>query len=663
MFDKLKRFLVLPGRPSAFEESYLGRMNRVAFAFFALHVPALALIAAANDTDPLLVALLSLGVMVGPALAHATLQNPRSVSLVYGVASMLMGGLLVHVGQGPVQIEMHFYFFASLAMLAVFGNPLVIVTAAATVALHHGVMWLLLPASVFNYDAPLWVVAVHAGFVVLESVATCYIARSFFDNVIGLERIVQERTAELDVRNRDMRLVLDHVEQGFVTIDREGVMSNERSRIVGQWLGTDSDAVRFWDYLRPHAPATAQKLEFSWDQVVADILPLELALDQLPREFSIGRQHFRLDYTPILLGELLQQVLIVISDVTAEIERERLELEQRDVMRVLARVSSDKNGVLEFFQEASEQVRQIVEGSGDGSTQNRVVHTLKGNTMIFGVQTIARICEAWETRYTETGILPNEEERKELSERWNRICASLQLLLGERSGDGIEIDDAEYENILGHVLRGAPREEVALRIRSWRLEPTHKRLARIGEQARSIAQRTGKGKIAVECLHNGLRLDSKRWAPFWSAFTHVVRNAVDHGLEPEAERLSAGKTTGRLCLVTRLDRSDLVIELSDDGRGVDWARVAEKAKERGLPHETRGELIEALFADGLTTAREATEYSGRGVGMSAVRATCIQLGGHVTVLDREGGGTIVQFRFASPGEKFVLRRPSMVAAG
>src|SRR5205823_7385778 len=111
-----------------------------------------------------------------------------------------------------------------IAMLAVFGNPSVIIAAAVTVALHHLVLWFALPQSVFNYDAPVWVVAVHAAFVVLESVAACFIARSFFDNVIGLERIVRARTAELDRRNRDMRLVLDNVGQGFATVDAAGVL-------------------------------------------------------------------------------------------------------------------------------------------------------------------------------------------------------------------------------------------------------------------------------------------------------------------------------------------------------------------------------------------------------------------------------------------------------
>lgn len=71
---------------------------------------------------------------------------------------------------------------------------------------------LVLPGSVFNYDAAWWVVAVHALFVGLEAVAACFTARTFFDNVIGLERIVRTRTAALDSKNRDMRLLLDSVE-------------------------------------------------------------------------------------------------------------------------------------------------------------------------------------------------------------------------------------------------------------------------------------------------------------------------------------------------------------------------------------------------------------------------------------------------------------------
>ena len=230
-------FLVLPPEVSDFERNYLGRVNRIASFFFALHVPVFVLVAYVNDTRPGLALILSAAVLLGPLLGRHATQSPRGLSIVYGVTAMFMGGLLVHFGQGPVQIEMHFYFFALVAMCAVFGNPLVIVAAAATVALHHLIVWLVIPSSVFNYDARWWVVGVHALFVGLESVATCFIARSFFDNVIGLEKIVRKRTEELDAKNQEMRLLLDNVQQGFLTIDRSGRLAGEHSAIVDGWFG------------------------------------------------------------------------------------------------------------------------------------------------------------------------------------------------------------------------------------------------------------------------------------------------------------------------------------------------------------------------------------------------------------------------------------------
>jgi len=654
MFRKLLDYLVLPAQLSAFEQSYLRRMNRIGLIFFALHVPALMAVAFFNDTGVSSALALTLAVLAGPALAYLTFSNPRSVSTVYGFTAMLMGGLLVHFGQGPVQIEMHFYFFALLAMLAVYANPMVIVTAALTVALHHLLSWAIVPVSVFNYEAPIWVVLVHASFVVLESIATCFIARSFFDNVIGLEKIVHSRTAQLDLRNADMRLVLDHVQQGFLTIDRNMVMSPERSKVVDTWLGAPGDQT-FAAYLSKRVPRVGEAFELGWTEVIANIMPLELNILQLPSSFALDGRHFRLEYEPIMDGEELGKLLVVISDVTDEVERERLEQLQRDVMRILGRVAADKAGVLEFFREASGQVATIVSARGDETLQKRVIHTLKGNSMIFGVQSMAQLCEQMETNIDELHVLPSEEERAQLGGCWATLCEHLEMLLGERKRQRMEIDDHEYEDLLAAVVSGASNQDIETRLRRWRLEPTLERLVRIGEQARSLAHRTGKGSIAVDIEDHHLRLDGSAWSEFWSSFVHVVRNAVDHGLETEFERTEAGKPRGNLYLSTRLDRNDLLIELADDGRGVDWSKVAAKAAQRGLRHATRTDLVEALFADGLSTRDEASEISGRGVGMSAVRAACVERGGTVDVLDRAGGGTRVLFRFPQSVESTPLR--------
>jgi two-component system chemotaxis sensor kinase CheA len=655
--NRVLSFLRLPEHVSAFERDYLKRMNRVGMLFFALHLPVFVAIAWFNDTNPLLALALTSAVLACPAIAYFAFEHPRSVSMVFGFTAMLMGALLAHFGQGPAQIEMHFYFFALLAMLAVYANPMVIVTAAVTVAVQHLATWWWLPSSVFNYEAPWWVIGIHATFVVVESVATCFIARSFFDNVIGLEKIVQARTTALDARNQDMRLVLDNVHEGFLTIDRSLVISPERSAIVETWLGPLEANVTLPELLLRHAPRVAAALRLGWDEVLADIMPLELTLMQLPSRFDIGDRHYSLAYKPIMAGERLEKALVVISDITAEIARERLELEQRDVMQILSRVAEDKNGVLEFFQEATEQVRVISEQKpSDLRVQKRVIHTLKGNSMIFGVRAIAQLCEQLEDQIDEQGVLPSLAERAELQARWTKLCGSLDMLLGERRRNGIELDDGDYEQILSAVLRGDPREHIASMIQNWRLEPTIKRLVRIGEQARALAVRTGKGAVAVDIQDNQLRLDSTAWAPFWSTFVHVVRNAVDHGLESEHERAEKGKGRATITLATRIERDRLVIELSDDGRGINWTRVAAKARDRGLPHETQADLVEALFADGLSTVEHVTEYSGRGVGMAAVRASATALSGTMHIGDRPGGGTRVTFSFPSPIAALPLRQ-------
>jgi len=97
----------------------------------------------------------------------------------------------------------------------------------------------------------------------------------------------------------------------------------------------------------------------------------------------------------------------------------------------------------------------------------------------------------------------------------------------------------------------------------------------------------------------------------------------------------------------------VVIEIADDGRGIDWNRVATRAKSLGLPANTAEDLETALFADGVTTKDEPTETSGRGVGLSAVSGVVVSLGGRIRIHSAVGQGT--QFQFVFP---FSRLRPS-----
>jgi two-component system chemotaxis sensor kinase CheA len=127
---------------------------------------------------------------------------------------------------------------------------------------------------------------------------------------------------------------------------------------------------------------------------------------------------------------------------------------------------------------------------------------------------------------------------------------------------------------------------------------------------------------------------------------HVVRNAFDHAIEPAAERVAAGKPAEGCIRVEASQRGNhVVIAVTDDGRGIDLARVRARGVERGIvPADaelSRRELLDLVFAPGLSTRDEVTETSGRGVGMDVVKSNLTALGGVVDVSSREGHGTTV----------------------
>jgi two-component system chemotaxis sensor kinase CheA len=222
----------------------------------------------------------------------------------------------------------------------------------------------------------------------------------------------------------------------------------------------------------------------------------------------------------------------------------------------------------------------------------------------------------------------------------------MSRLLGTDSEPVVEVALSELEALMQAATTGAPGRQLSAMLARLKLERAPVRLRRIGDQARSLAQRLGKTSLRIEVQAQGdVRFDRARWASFWAAFIHPLRNAIDHGIESAEARSAAGKpAAGKLVIAVRGDAQYITIELSDDGRGIDFEKVRQKAKAGGLPHATEAELLDALFADGITTADHATELSGRGVGMGALRAAAQALGGTVVLQSRRGQGTTLRVR-------------------
>jgi two-component system chemotaxis sensor kinase CheA len=462
-----------------------------------------------------------------------------------------------------------------------------------------------------------------------------------------LEIKVQERTRELAERNRDMRLVMDNVNQGFLTVSIAGKLAKERSAIVDRWFGSYEGDTLFSDYIAKSDPFYAVSFKMGYEALIEDILPRELCIEQLPARLRREGREYRCSYFPILKGEQLGGLLIVINDVTAELLHARQESERKEILAMFEALTKDRSGFLSFMDEANEIFKQVRQG--DLAIQKRGLHTLKGNAGLVGFGIVAKLCHQAEDELADrTAPLP-AESLAPLEERWRTLSEALKTFLGDKGRDVLELSTHEIEKLEQEIRAGAPTTHVLDRLASWWLEPAELPLNRLGRYAAALTNRLGKGELELQIQSHGVRLAPKAWAGFWTDLVHVVRNAVDHGLESSAEREAAGKgARPKLRLSSAITGHKLVVEIEDFGRGINWDAVRGAARQLGLPSATEDDLVAAMFHSGLSTAAEITTISGRGVGLSAVRQQVEDLGGHIAIVSKPNQGTCFRFTFTLP---------------
>jgi two-component system chemotaxis sensor kinase CheA len=385
-----------------------------------------------------------------------------------------------------------------------------------------------------------------------------------------------------------------------------------------------------------------------WDQLRDAFMPPEVIVDQLPRALVHQGRHYQIGYRPIGDGATLEKVLLVISDVTQSLEQSRREADQKEQLALFQRFMRDRAGFLEFFGEAERLIQAATtpELADDWATVLRAIHTLKGNCALFGAAAVASACHELETELVvaQRGLSPQESGR--LLDTWRAFSERVRDVTGSApKSRSVELPVSELESLRSAIVAGKRPQELLRALVRWEREPAETRLSRLAEQARDLAQRLGKGNVFVTVESNEVRLDLRRWSPFWSAFVHMLRNALDHGIESPEVRVAAGKPPeGRLRLRTIEAADEVVIEIADDGRGIDWEGVRTKGKALALPTRTEEELLAVLFRGGVSTKATATEFSGRGAGVSACYRECLELGGRVEVQSVAGGGTTFRFR-------------------
>ena len=182
-------------------------------------------------------------------------------------------------------------------------------------------------------------------------------------------------------------------------------------------------------------------------------------------------------------------------------------------------------------------------------------------------------------------------------------------------------------------------------VMSIRMIPMDFVFSRFPRVVRETSAKLGK---EIELITEGesTELDKSLTERIIDPLTHLVRNSLDHGIEPPEVREAAGKPrTGRLTLSARHQGGNIIIEVIDDGAGLNREKLLAKARESGLNVSdamSDDEVWQLIFAPGFSTAKEVTDVSGRGVGMDVVKRNIQGMGGHVQIMSRAGEGTTIR---------------------
>jgi two-component system chemotaxis sensor kinase CheA len=456
-----------------------------------------------------------------------------------------------------------------------------------------------------------------------------------------LSRYNQRLEREVKERTRAIKTILDHVGFGFLIVGRDLVVQPECTLSCRALLGRDDVEGRpLPDLLGFDARMRAQFV-LGVDQVFEDMLPEQASLAQLPHKVvrSDGRV-LSIDGSVVRApDESVAGVLFSIADITALEAATRESRTNRTLVQLLKERESFRAFLVDVRRQLVDARAALVRG--DLGVVRRIVHTIKGNAASFALDDVVAVVHALEERerFDPAGL---DEITASLRGFLERHKGVLDLELDE-TGSAFEVTSEQLSGLRAILARGASASDVRQWIERVGHKPARQVLGPVEEFTQRLAERLGK-RVHFALDGGDVAVDVERVRPVFQTLTHLLRNAIDHGVERPSER--GNKPRDAAVALSIEDRPrDLRVVVHDDGRGIDVDTLGRRAAEKGFVTEqdvramSEDQRVSLIFIDGLSSAEVTTTISGRGIGMSAVRDALTRVGGRIDVHSAKGNGT------------------------
>ncbi|EJE54397.1 chemotaxis protein histidine kinase-like protein [Acidovorax sp. CF316] len=524
---------------------------------------------------------------------------------------------------------------------------------------------------------------------------------------------IQESTELVRRKTADIQVMLHTIPQGILTLQAGGVVHPEYSDHLASIVETREIAGRsVGDVLLNHTDLGADALAQATTAIDAcigeDEMNFEFNAHLLPGEVSArfaGGESKVLDLTwsPIASADgSIERLMLCVRDVTELRELARAAQAQKQELAMIGEVLAVQQEKFHDFVDSSASFvlhnqRLLDDATADATARAgavaelfRNMHTIKGNARTYGLLQLADVAHAAEQRYDALRQELSGWDGAALGAELQAVRASLETYahindtkLG-RKGPGRRGSVEKYlmvprERIdeLLHAAGSALHDSSDLHATRALLEQVQHALQLLGTHTLhdvletvvaslpDLAQELGKEAPRVVITDGGVALRAQVTDVLRNTFMHLLRNALDHGIEAAQERAAHGKPSqGRIEIALRQAAGQITLRLSDDGRGLNLDRIRAKAIASGLVPEdcalAPAETAQLIFAPGFSTASEVTAISGRGVGMDAVKAFIESVGGSIGLELLPGGASAGHAPFQTvihlPAQYGVARR-------
>lgn len=475
----------------------------------------------------------------------------------------------------------------------------------------------------------------------------------------NLEKMVEERTAEVRALNGLMSGLLDSLAQGFFIFDQNGQCLNFSSKACETVLEKKPNNQPVWEVLG--LPAHQVEGFKKWTTTLfADMLPFEDLAPLGPAQYPHSQgKHIQLEYFPLMGEAGITGVITVATDITNLVQAQKEAAYEREKAKMVMNLVQRKESFLRFTQDTNPLLAELKKimptpyTSWDLDEVFRLLHTLKGGFGVFNVFEAAQVTHEAEEILSEMRTNPSPELAARLVEKSKLMDSHYSAFLGEaRSIVGeayfklqrtIEIELAELESFCVELSRiPAAQKNAAEFYQQHVMMPVGAFFKDYDVVAQNLAEKLGKKIEPLAFKNDSLPILPERYADLFSTLIHSYRNSMDHGIENPEDRVAKNKSEyGRIETRFRRENGQFIIEIQDDGAGIDPARIRAKLAKNGVnaDGETDDQVIQHVFDASFSTKEVVTDVSGRGVGMDAIKHAAIKLGGSVVIESKRDQGT------------------------